>query len=1043
MLRFPGPGRWNVRPRRFGTRQGGGLWTVAAGDVDGDGHLDLLAANNYLGSGEVAVALGRGDGAFAPASYYPTGDVPRSLKLGDFNGDGHPDLVLANFGYIGYGTSPHDAISVLLGAGDGTFEPTRYLAPGGRASSVAVADVNEDGRQDLVLTFFDDSRVAVLLGGGDGTFGEPRLLATGANPQWVVVGDLDGDGHQDLVVANLNSYVSMFLGHGDGTFEPETRLFPSAHATWVAMGDLDLDGHQDLVISDTNGDVKVLLGLGEGAFRPELPFAAGATPSWLGIEDWNADALPDLVVSNPNLHGPADVSVLFNTWRVDTDGDGVPNRVDNCPTVYNPDQTNLDGDRLGDACDNCPNLTSLSQADTDRDGIGDLCDACTDTDRDGFGNPGFPVNTCPIDNCPGVSNSTQTDSDQDGPGDACDNCPTVSNPTQVDSDLDGVGDACDLCTDTDQDGSGDPGFPLNTCRLDNCPLVFNPGQEDTDRDGLGDACDRCTDIDHDGLGDPGFPLNTCRLDNCPLAFNPGQEDVDGDGLGDACDPCTDMDRDGFGDPGYPASTCTVDNCPALYNPGQEDRDGDGWGDGCDNCPDAYNPGQEDANQDGSGDACQPVLEIEGIQAAGDGTLAVSLVAEDPQGDALSGTLELRREPFPVELPHLSANLACEGGYLPDGVAGEGIGFAFGAFPEPVVFDLDGNLGCDDGQQDYGIARGPCSAPQTLFVSLLDLPGLTPGPASFLCVQPAGSETGRLELDVAELTRDRMKLLVRPVDPALRLDFSDGVPGRVDIASLEVGATYRLVITLTDGNTLPVSASADFVYEGEGTMVLGVPPVARIATVTTVECSRSGGADATLDGSASTASGGGPVVAYDWTRDPGGPDETPLGTAPIVTAFLPLGASTVELRVTDAAGRVGTATTSITVEDTTPPDLAVSVTPAILWPADHRLVEVTVVTTTGDRCGAASVILTAVTSSEPDDAAGPGDGSTVGDIQGADIGTADFDLLLRAERDASGPGRVYTVTYTATDPSGNARSADAQVRVPRNQKTATTSSDAPR
>jgi len=215
-------------------------------------------------------------------------------------------------------------------------------------------------------------------------------------------------------------------------------------------------------------------------------------------------------------------------------------------------------------------------------------------------------------------------------------------------------------------------------------------------------------------------------------------------------------------------------------------------------------------------------------------------------------------------------------------------------------------------------------------------------------------------------------------------------------------------------------------------VLGSPPVARITAGSTVECDRAGGAEVTLDGSASTASTGGGIVAYEWLRDPGTQDETPLGTGPIVSALLPLGASTVELRVTDAAGRIGTGTTSITVVDTIPPELAVSVTPATLWPADHRLVKVTAGVTASDRCGATSVVLTAVTSSEPDDAAGPGDGKTVNDIQGTAIGTADFDLLLRAERDASGPGRVYTLTYTATDPSGNARSASALVKVPRNR-----------
>jgi hypothetical protein len=132
------------------------------------------------------------------------------------------------------------------------------------------------------------------------------------------------------------------------------------------------------------------------------------------------------------------VTVLSN----DTDGDGIQDSSDNCPTVFNP-----------------------TQQDTDSDGAGDACDTCTDTDRDGYGNPGFPANTCPTDNCP-----------------------TVFNPTQLDTDSDGAGDACDTCTDTDGDGYGNPGFPANTCPLDNCPTVFNPTQQDGNGDGVGDAC---------------------------------------------------------------------------------------------------------------------------------------------------------------------------------------------------------------------------------------------------------------------------------------------------------------------------------------------------------------------------------------------------------------------------------------------------------------------------------------------------------------------------------------------------------------------------
>src|SRR4029077_5892243 len=103
-------------------------------------------------------------------------------------------------------------------------------------------------------------------------------------------------------------------------------------------------------------------------------------------------------------------------------------------------------------------LLNRGEADQDHDGIKNDQDPCTDVDGDGFGNPGFPANTCPDDNCPGRANADQADAAGDGVGNACDVCPNRPDSGQADTDADGTGDACDTCTDRDHDGLGDPGF---------------------------------------------------------------------------------------------------------------------------------------------------------------------------------------------------------------------------------------------------------------------------------------------------------------------------------------------------------------------------------------------------------------------------------------------------------------------------------------------------------------------------------------------------------------------------------------------------------
>jgi Bacterial Ig-like domain (group 3)/FG-GAP-like repeat/FG-GAP repeat len=239
---------------------GTGASSVAVADVNGDGKPDLVVANICASStdcstGTVAVLLGNGDGTFQTAVTYGSGGQgATSVAVGDLNGDGKPDLAVVN------GSSPK--VGVLLGNGDGTFQPVQTYPSGGfGTSSVAIADVNGDGKLDLLIVNLEEEGVAgVLLGNGDGTFEPVRTISLQRYyPRSIAVADVNGDGKPDLVVSFFDSCpilsgcvtggVGVLLGNGDGTFQP-VQIYNSEiyGASAVAVADLNGNGRADVVV---------------------------------------------------------------------------------------------------------------------------------------------------------------------------------------------------------------------------------------------------------------------------------------------------------------------------------------------------------------------------------------------------------------------------------------------------------------------------------------------------------------------------------------------------------------------------------------------------------------------------------------------------------------------------------------------------------------------------------------------------------------------------------------------------------------------------
>jgi hypothetical protein len=259
--------------------------------------------------------LNQGGGTFAAAANYAVGGQPYGVAIADVNGDGKPDIVAGNYNA--------DTVSVLLNAGTGTtlaFATQVTYSVGSSPYGVAIADVNADGKPDIVATNDGSATVSVLLNNGTGTtlaFATQVTYSVDSDPYEVAIADVNADGKPDIVAVNEGSgTVSVLLNSGNGTtlaFATQVTHIVDSDPTGVAIADVNADGKPDIVAANNGaGTVSVLLNTGTGttlAFATQVTYSVGSYPFGVAIADVNADGKLDIVATN---EGSNTVSVLLN-----------------------------------------------------------------------------------------------------------------------------------------------------------------------------------------------------------------------------------------------------------------------------------------------------------------------------------------------------------------------------------------------------------------------------------------------------------------------------------------------------------------------------------------------------------------------------------------------------------------------------------------------------------------------------------------------------------------------------------------------------------
>ncbi len=298
---------------------GGNLSAIVFADFNGDGKTDFAATDSN--SGQTVVYMAQAGGSYlagaplvTPEHVYGT----CSTAAGDLNGDGQPEIVTVNC------DSNTDDLTIYLNNGDGTFQSGVYYAPAQNSGAgtaadiypvaVTIADVNGDGKPDLVSSNYDSSDVTILLGNGDGTVQVPNVgFATGGEVEYpALVADFNGDGLADIIIPDQNYSLAYLQGYGDGTFRAAVDYFApisddfGASSAMIASGDFNGDGFPDFVVGNygynQNGvstvGITVFLSRPDGSLAPGVNYGSGGSLGAVAVADFDGDKILDIAAAD-------------------------------------------------------------------------------------------------------------------------------------------------------------------------------------------------------------------------------------------------------------------------------------------------------------------------------------------------------------------------------------------------------------------------------------------------------------------------------------------------------------------------------------------------------------------------------------------------------------------------------------------------------------------------------------------------------------------------------------------------------------------------